>query len=107
MEQNPYTHPPDSRTGYCFDTLWQVFIHPSFLSSLSPWTILTLVQYIQCNADSTPLYTFGGFIAGNGQLHRCKDWAQLRDFATRHTPCVGGSVGFCDKVEDRTVDLGE
>ena len=81
--------------------------HPSFLSPLSPWTILTLtlVQYIQCNADSTPLYTFGGFTAGNGQLHRCKDWNQLRDFATRHTACVGGSVGFCDEAEDRAVGL--
>lgn len=79
----------------------------SFLSPLSPWTILTLalVQYIQCNADSTPLYTFGGFIAGNGQLHRCKDWNQLRDFATRHTACVRGSVEFCDKAEDGVENL--
>lgn len=108
VEQKLYIYPPDSRVEYCFDTLRQVFIRPFF--HLSPWTILTLtlVQYIQCNADSTPLYTFGGFTAGTGQLHRCKNWNQLRDFATRHTACVAGSGRFCDNtgVVDLEKDFG-
>lgn len=64
---------------------------------------------VQCNADSTPLYTFGDFTVGDGQLHKCRDWNQLRDFATKHTACYKDSVdpvllkehfGFCDDGKD-------
>lgn len=95
---------------YCFDTLRQVFIDPLFL--LSFHGLYSLTQYIKCNADSTPLYISGDFTAGNGQLHRCKDWSQLRDYATKHTACVrgGGDVplekaGFCDQDKDKIVNL--
>lgn len=33
VDQKPYTHPPNSRIEYCFDTLWQVLIYPFFLLS--------------------------------------------------------------------------
>ncbi|ODM19402.1 hypothetical protein SI65_04386 [Aspergillus cristatus] len=95
VEKKPYTLSPGPHVDYCFDTLR---------------------QYIQCNADSTPLLTFGIFTAGNGQLHRCKDWSQLRDYATRHTACIrdgpedvpmAGRFGLCDMGEDGIVDLAE
>ena len=66
-------------------------------------------QSVQCNADSTPLYTFGDKTAGDGQLHRCRDWNELRDFATQHTACYRDSVGdiplgdhfgYCDEGRD-------
>ena len=64
---------------------------------------------VQCNADSTPLYTFGDFTVGDGQLHKCRSWDQLRDFATEHSACYKDSVdpvllkehfGFCDDGRD-------
>ncbi|TRX96562.1 hypothetical protein FHL15_002464 [Xylaria flabelliformis] len=57
-----------------------------------------------CNADNTPLYTFGDHTAGDGQLHRCKDWQQLRSWAAENSACYRDSVedilykdhfGFC------------
>ena len=66
-------------------------------------------QSIQCQADSTPLYTFGDFTVGDGQLHKCRSWEQLREFATAHTACYKDSVGpillgehfgFCDDGSD-------
>ena len=71
-------------------------------------------QYVICNADSTPLYTFGDFTAGNGQVHECKDWAQLRDYATRNTACyrdsddripLGEHFGYCDDGNDGVLEL--
>lgn len=62
-----------------------------------------------CNADNTPLYSFGDFTAGDGQLHKCKSWDELRDFAARNTACYRDSVeriplddhfGFCDDGSD-------
>lgn len=59
--------------------------------------------------DNTPLYTFGDFTAGDGQLHKCKNWLQLRDFATKHTACYKDTVndvllkehfGTCDDGDD-------
>ncbi len=70
---------------------------------------------VQCGADSTPLYTFGDFTVGDGQLHKCRNWDQLRDFATKHTACYKDSVdpvllkehfGFCDDGRDGLHQLG-
>lgn len=69
---------------------------------------------MQCNADSTPLYTFGDGTAGDGQRHRCRDWTQLRDFATKHSACYKDSVeriilqdhfGHCDDGNDGLVEF--
>ena len=66
-------------------------------------------QSIQCQADSTPLYTVGDFTVGDGQLHKCHSWDQLREFATAHTACHNNSVapiplgerfGYCDDGSD-------
>ena len=54
---------------------------------------MRLAQSVMCNADNTPLYTFGDKTAGDGQLHHCRDWNELRDFATAHTACYRDSVG--------------
>ena len=40
-----------------------------------------------CNANNMHLYTFGDNTAGDGQLHRCRSWDALRDYATRHSAC--------------------
>ncbi|PWY87088.1 hypothetical protein BO94DRAFT_466059 [Aspergillus sclerotioniger CBS 115572] len=93
IEGNPFTHPPGAHMKHCFDALR---------------------QYIICNADSTPLYSFGDFTAGDGQVHECKDWGQLRDYATRHTACYRDSdepiplwehFGFCDDGNDGVNEL--
>ncbi|KAL4732861.1 hypothetical protein BDV11DRAFT_108919 [Aspergillus similis] len=87
-DQKPYTYQPGAHTNHCFDALR---------------------QYVICNADSTPLYTFGDFTAGDGQVHQCKDWSQLREYATEHTACykdsiegipLGDHFGFCDDGDD-------
>ncbi|CAF9913893.1 hypothetical protein IMSHALPRED_001472 [Imshaugia aleurites] len=72
VEHRPFTYHPSSHMEHCFDTLR---------------------QSVMCNADNTPLYTFGDKTAGNGQLHRCRDWNELRDFATANTACYRDSVG--------------
>lgn len=70
-------------------------------------------KYVVCNADSTPLYTFGQFTAGDGQLHQCRSWSQLRDYATENTACFRDSVegiplgdhfGYCDDGDDGVID---
>lgn len=33
------------------------------------------------------MYTWGNFSAGDGQLHRCRDWNELYDYATKNTAC--------------------
>lgn len=62
-----------------------------------------------CNADNTPLYTFGDMTAGDGQIHKCRNWDQLRNFASENSACYKDSVediplgdhfGFCDDGED-------
>ncbi|KAH7084869.1 hypothetical protein BKA63DRAFT_573901 [Paraphoma chrysanthemicola] len=59
-----------------------------------------LRQHIMCHADNTPLYGHGDGMAGDGQLHQCKDWSALRDFATRNTACFrDGKPGMT--FEDR------
>ena len=67
--------------------------------------MLTTLQSIQCNADNTPLYTFGDSTAGDGQLRKCKSWDALRDFATENSACYMDSVkeiplrdhfGYCE-----------
>ncbi|KAH7094516.1 hypothetical protein FB567DRAFT_600114 [Paraphoma chrysanthemicola] len=59
-----------------------------------------LRQHIMCHADNTPLYGHGDGMAGDGQLHQCKDWGALRDFATRNTACFrDGEPGMT--FEDR------
>ena len=71
--------------------------------------LIRIRQSIQCQADSTPLYTFGDFTVGDDQLHKCRSWEQLREFATAHTACYKDSVapivlgehfGFCDDGSD-------
>ena len=62
-----------------------------------------------CKADNTPLYTFGDNTAGDGQMHQCRDWDALRDWATANTACYRDSVegipfgehfGYCDDGKD-------
>lgn len=71
--------------------------------------LIRFMQSVMCNADNTPLYTFGDKTAGDGQLHRCRDWNELRDFATENTACYRDSVGdiplgehfgYCDEGVD-------
>ncbi|OJJ07032.1 hypothetical protein ASPVEDRAFT_154956 [Aspergillus versicolor CBS 583.65] len=95
VDGKPYTHhAPGAHMNHCFDALR---------------------QYVTCNADTTPLYTFGDFTAGDGQTHQCKDWSQVRDYATRNTACYRDSVehiplgehfGFCDDGGDGVIELG-
>ncbi|QKX64216.1 uncharacterized protein TRUGW13939_11389 [Talaromyces rugulosus] len=75
-----------------------------------------LRQSIQCNADNTPLYSFGDYTAGDGQIRKCKYWNALRQWATKHTACYKDSVediplkghfGFCDDGKDNLIDLEE
>ncbi|RYC56192.1 hypothetical protein CHU98_g10016 [Xylaria longipes] len=93
----PFTYHPGSHVDHCFDALR---------------------QNVQCNADNTPLYSFGDHTAGDGQLHKCKDWAQLRTWAAENTACYRDSVedipfknhfGFCRENNDdgvRAIDYG-
>jgi hypothetical protein len=62
-----------------------------------------------CNADATPLYTFGDNTAGHGQLHKCKSWDALREFATENKACYRDTIedvllkehfGYCDDGHD-------
>lgn len=93
VEHRPFTYHPSSHMEHCFDTLR---------------------QSVMCNADNTPLYTFGDKTAGDGQLHRCRDWNELRDFATENTACYRDSVGdiplgehfgYCDDGADGLTTL--
>ncbi|BCS28722.1 uncharacterized protein APUU_70292S [Aspergillus puulaauensis] len=95
VDGEPYTHhAPGAHMNHCFDALR---------------------QYVICNADTTPLYTFGDFTAGDGQMHQCKDWSQVREYATKNTACYRDSVehiplgehfGFCDDGGDGVIELG-
>jgi hypothetical protein len=59
-----------------------------------------LRQHIMCHADNTPLYGKGDGMAGDGQMHRCRDWTALRDYATQNTACFrDGKPGM--SFEDR------
>ncbi|EUC46254.1 hypothetical protein COCMIDRAFT_93339 [Bipolaris oryzae ATCC 44560] len=59
-----------------------------------------LRQHVMCHADNTPLYGHGHGIAGDGQLHQCRDWNALRDYATKNTACFrDGTPGM--SFEDR------
>ncbi|KAF2237621.1 hypothetical protein EV356DRAFT_510582 [Viridothelium virens] len=72
IENRPFTYHPSSHMEHCFDALRQSAI---------------------CNADNTPLYTFGDKTAGDGQLHQCYDWNELREYATANTACYRDSIG--------------
>ncbi|KAI0436033.1 hypothetical protein F4803DRAFT_557407 [Xylaria telfairii] len=97
IDGKPLTYHHEPHVDHCFDALR---------------------QYVQCNADNTPLYSFGHNTAGDGQLHRCKDWNQLRDWAAEHTACYQDSVedipfighfGFCRESGDdgvKGIDYG-
>ncbi|KAL8950912.1 MAG: hypothetical protein Q9222_003078 [Ikaeria aurantiellina] len=93
IEQQPYTYEPGPHMEHCFDTLR---------------------QSVQCNADNTPLYSFGDNTAGDGQLHKCRDWDQLREYATANTACYRDSIkgiplgehfGYCDNGSDGLLAL--
>ncbi|KAF2091929.1 hypothetical protein K490DRAFT_32411, partial [Saccharata proteae CBS 121410] len=69
------------------------------------------LQFIQCHADNTPLYSLGDHTSGDGQLHKCKDWGALRDYASENSACfrdaepgqkltLGEHFGYCDSGED-------
>ncbi|KAL6706178.1 hypothetical protein ACN47E_006094 [Coniothyrium glycines] len=59
-----------------------------------------LRQHIICHADNTPLYGHGDGMAGDGQMHECKDWNALRNYATENTACFrDGQPGM--SLEDR------
>lgn len=92
VEKRPYTYPL-SHSEHCFDALRQSVV---------------------CNADNTPLYTFGDFTAGDGQLHQCRNWTELRNYATEQTACykdtledvpLGDHFGFCDEGDDGVIGL--
>jgi len=83
-----FTWKPGSHIEHCFDYL---------------------IQTTMCNADTTPLYTFGDNTAGDRQVHKCKDWNALRDYATEKRACyrdtiadvpLGDHFGYCDSGED-------
>jgi hypothetical protein len=70
-------------------------------------------QHIMCNADNTPLYGHGDGTAGDGQVHQCKSWTALRDYATRNTACFRDGepgmtfnerFGVCDDGTDGLED---
>ncbi|KAH6091097.1 hypothetical protein HBI40_166480 [Parastagonospora nodorum] len=57
-------------------------------------------QHIMCNADNTPLYGHGDGTSGDGQMHQCKSWTALRNYATRNSACFrDGKPGMT--LEDR------
>lgn len=65
-----------------------------------------------CYADNTPLYSFGDKTAGDGQLHKCRDWDQVRDWAAKNTACYRDSekdiplkdhFGYCSDGNDGLV----
>ena len=67
-----------------------------------------------CTADSNPLFTFGDNTAGDGQLHKCRDWNALRDYATENRACYRDTIedvllrehfgkGYCDDGSDGLV----
>ncbi|KAI0554240.1 hypothetical protein F4679DRAFT_579849 [Xylaria curta] len=97
VDGKPFTYHPGPHINHCFDTLR---------------------QNVQCNADNTPLYTFGDHTAGDGQLHRCKDWQQLHSWAAENSACYRDSVedipykdhfGFCRENGDdgvKPIDYG-
>lgn len=99
---------PLTHSGHCFDTIRQVILsHEGGFR-----TRLTTLKYIYCNADNTPLYTFGDDTAGDGQMRKCRDWNALRDFATENTACYRDSVkpivlgdhfGYCDNGDDGVI----
>ena len=73
------------------------------------------MQSVMCNADNTPLYTFGDKTAGDGQLHRCRDWNELRNFASENTASYRDSIrdiplgehfGYCDDGFDGLTTAG-
>ncbi|KAL1617275.1 hypothetical protein SLS56_011046 [Neofusicoccum ribis] len=75
-------------------------IAPEWPISHSRHCFDALRQHIMCHADNTPLYGAGDHKAGDGQLHRCKSWAALRDYATANTACFrDGKPGWT--LEDR------
>ncbi|KAI1153014.1 hypothetical protein F4825DRAFT_281324 [Nemania diffusa] len=94
IDGKPFTYHIGPHLDHCFDALR---------------------QNIQCNADNTPLYSFGDHTAGNGQLHRCNDWEQLRTWAAANTACYRDSIeeipladhfGFCrDNGDDGVKDI--
>jgi len=45
----------------------------------------TLRQSILCHADNLPLYNFGDDTAGDGQMHQCRSWDVLKNYATENT----------------------
>ncbi|KAH9909713.1 hypothetical protein F4778DRAFT_10344 [Xylariomycetidae sp. FL2044] len=97
MDGKPFTYQPGPHVDHCFDAMR---------------------QYVQCNADNTPLYSFGDHTAGDGQLHKCKNWDQLRVWAAERSACYRDSVedipfkdhfGFCREDGDdgvRAIDYG-
>ena len=90
-EHRPFTYHPSSHMEHCFDTLRQV--RSKLYGRLERRLAKRPVQSVMCNADNTPLYTFGDKTAGDGQLHRCRDWNELRKFASENTACYRDSVG--------------
>ena len=66
-----------------------------------------------CTADDTLLQGFGEGKIGVGQAKQCKDWDQLRQFATRYTalyddtiPSVGGTRWGHDDNGDDGLPVG-
>jgi hypothetical protein len=73
-----------------------------------------LRQHIMCHADNTPLYGNGDGMAGDGQVHQCKKWNAMRDYATKNTAYFRDSkpgmsfedhLGHCDNSTNGLEDL--
>ena len=89
VAQEPFTWEPSRHFEHCFDALRQSIV---------------------CYADNTPLYTFGDDTAGDGQMHECRNWDELREFAAENSACYRDTIedvplqahfGFCDNGTDR------
>jgi hypothetical protein len=52
-----------------------------------------------CNADNTPLYTFGDSTAGDGQVRVCRDWNSLREYAAKNSACYVDTIKEVNLIE--------
>lgn len=65
VERRAYTWSPSAHTDHCFDAPRQMGPPFQITDRRCRW-----YQYVICNADNVPLYTFGDDTAGDRQLHR-------------------------------------
>lgn len=112
VDRRPYTYDPH-HAEHCFDALRQVIGNKARPAERQADAS---VQSTVCNADATPLYTFGDKTAGDGQMHKCRSWQQLRDYATENSACYRDSVadiplgqhfGHCEEAKKDGIEAHE